>query len=235
MLKIEKLELTAGDFRLKSLSQTIEDGEYFVLMGPTGSGKSLLLKGICGLIPLLSGKVFISDRDVTTLQPKYRRVGYVPQNSSLFSNLTVKRNITFPLEIRKTEKHITERKVAEIAEMLKITHLLERGTHYLSGGETQKVAIARALASDPDILLLDEPVSAVDEPTRFELCSELVRIQRELKISTVHVCHSLAEAKSVSDRVGIMINGELRTTGKLDDILNSGTDDPDLRRLLILE
>ena len=115
--------------------------------------------------------------------------------------------------------------------MLGVESLLERGISHLSGGESQKVALARALISHPDLLLLDEPISAVDEPTRCEICADLRRVQRELGISTVHVCHSVAEAESVADKVSVMANGRLVVTGPLDEIKNAPQNNPDITRL----
>jgi molybdate/tungstate transport system ATP-binding protein len=233
-LQIKDLSLKAGSFQIDVADLEINTGEYFVMMGPTGSGKSLLLKAICGLHRIEKGTITIAGKDVTELPPKDRKLGYVPQNSNLFPNLDVRHNILFPFDVRGIPRSQSKEKVSEIAEMLHLEELLERQTIHLSGGERQKVALARALAAEPDILLLDEPVSAVDEPTRREICSDLLTVQSNLKLSTIHVCHSLEEAKSVSDRVGIMSKGKLCTTGTLDEIIRSNPENPDIRRLLSL-
>jgi ABC-type sugar transport system ATPase subunit len=217
-LQINSLSLTAGSFHLKSITLEIQNGEYFVLMGPTGSGKSLFLKSICGLQSIETGSIIIAGKDVTNLPPRERNLGYVPQRSNLFPNMNVARNIQFPLDMRGIKGAEADKKVSEIAEMLKITHLLDRATYHLSGGERQKVALARALAAKPAILILDEPVSAVDEPTRREICKDLATIQKELKMTTIHVCHSEEEAKSVADKAGILYHGVLKKVGTVDEI-----------------
>lgn len=231
-LNIKNLSITAGSFTIRSLDIEIVPGEYFVLMGPTGSGKSLLLKAICGLHNIDNGTILISGNDVTSLHPGKRKIGYVPQDSALFPNMNVRANIQFSFDVKGRGSIESGKKVNSIAEMLHIENLLDRSTLNLSGGETQKVALARALAAEPDILIFDEPVSAVDEATRYEICSELVRIQKKLNISTIHVCHSIEEAKSVSDRIGIMLNGEICSVGQLDEIMESKIEDPAIRRLL---
>ena len=201
-LKIDNLSLAAGAFELNNFNLEVTTGEYFVLMGPTGSGKSMLLKSICGLHPITSGSILIDGIEVTNLEPKARNLGYVPQNSNLFPHLNVKRNISFPLDVRGVPAEKVAKKVANLAELLKIKDLLLRTTQNLSGGERQKVALARALATEPALLLLDEPVSALDEQTRKKICKELVIVQKELNITTIHISHSLEEAKSVADRIG---------------------------------
>ena len=209
-VKIENLSINAGDFSLSSLNLEVASGEYFVLMGRTGSGKSLILKSICGLQPVASGTIRVNNRDITNIEPRARKIGYVPQNSDLFPHLSVERNIRFPLDVRGVPSKDSEEKIKELAGILQIDHLLLRTTQNLSGGERQKVALARALAATPDLLILDEPVSALDEPTRHDICSKLATVQSKLKITTIHVCHTLAEAESVADRIGHMheVKGE---------------------------
>lgn len=208
-LDLENVTIKVADFKLENINFHINENEYFVLMGPTGSGKSLLLKSICGLMHIHSGKIKICGKEVNELEPRSRKIGYVPQNSALFPNLNVQRNISFPLEVRGIKGEEITLQVRKLAELLGIRNLLGRSTIYLSGGEMQKVALARALACKPDLLLMDEPVSAVDEPTRRELCPLLKQVQNELGIATMHVCHNIEEAKLVADRIGTIKNGEL--------------------------
>ncbi len=231
-LKLDNLSLTAGEFTINALNLELYTGEYFVLMGPTGSGKSLLLKAICGLHKLDHGTISIAGNEVTYLHPGRRKIGYVPQVPTLFPNMNVKANIRFPLDVTGVKRVDGERRVNAIAEMLGITKLLARDTSHLSGGECQKVTLARALATTPDILIFDEPVSAVDEATRHEICTELVRIQKELNILTIHVCHSIEEAKIVSDRIGIILNGEICAVGTIDEVTKSKKSHPEITRLL---
>jgi len=222
MLRVRNLELRIGDFELRDVCLDVEPREYFVLMGATGSGKSLLVKSICGLIRAGGGRIAIDGRDVTGLAPRLRRVGYVPQDSCLMPHLSVRRNVAFALEVAGASKAHAARHIAPIVESLDIADLLDRSPVNLSGGEKQKVALARALASSPQLLLLDEPVSALDEPTRHEICGVLKRVQRQFEISTIHVCHSRQEAASLEDRVGVMADGALIQTGRLAEL----TDNP---------
>lgn len=219
MLRLDGVTIQAGTFRVDDLDLHVPQAEYFVLMGPTGSGKSLLVKAVCGLLRPRRGAVWIDGRDVTGLEPRRRRVGYVSQDCDLFPHLPVARNITFGL-CRQGRSHRTAlRAVAPLVDMLGLGGLLGRRTPNLSGGERQKVALARALATRPKVLLLDEPVSALDEPTRREICGELRRVQREFGVATLHVCHSLEETALVADRVGILIEGRLVQTGSLPDMI----------------
>lgn len=234
MLRIEKLCLRAGEFRLRDVTLQVAPEEYFVLMGPTGSGKTLLLKAVCGLIRVGSGRIVIDEGDVTDLPPRSRRVGYVPQDSGLFPHLNVARNVTFGLEVGGMSRGEAVTRVLPLAETLGIADLLDRSTINLSGGERQKVALARALARGPKLLLLDEPVSALDEPTRREICQVLRRVQRQFGVATLHVCHNRREARDLADRAGVMSAGRLVQAGTLDD-LAADPANPDVRRLLLLD
>lgn len=219
-LEIRGLSMRAGTFHVSDISLAVGEGEYFVLMGRTGSGKSLLLKAVCGLVRVERGGIFIHGRDVTQLEPRRRGIGYVPQDGGLFPHLSVLRNIAFPLTVRGISLRTAANETAAIAETLGLGPLLERAVAGLSGGERQKVSLARALASRPRLLILDEPVCSLDEPARYEICNELRRVQREFGVATVHVCHSRAEAEQVSDRVGVMHAGRLIETGLLKTLLN---------------
>jgi len=231
VLKVRNLRFSVGSFELHDVCLHVRDWEYFVLMGATGSGKSLLIKSICGLTRATAGRIMIGWRDVTDLPPRLRGVGYVPQDSCLMPHLNVLRNVTFALEVAGLSKKHAAEEIAPIVESLGIGGLLNRSTVNLSGGERQKVALARALASKPQLLVLDEPVSALDEPTRREICAVLRRVQREFSVTTIHVCHSRQEAHAVHDRVGIMSEGRLVQTGTLDELADNPADAA-VRRLL---
>jgi len=231
MLKMQNLGFSVGGFQLHDVCLHVEPHEYFVLMGATGSGKSLLIKSICGLMRARTGRITIGGCDVTNLPPRLRGVGYVPQDSCLMPHLNVLRNVTFALEVAGLSKKRAAGKIGPIVESLGIADLLNRSTVNLSGGERQKVALARALASKPKLLLLDEPVSALDEPTRREICVVLRRVQREFGVATIHVCHSRQEAAAVHDRVGVMSQGRLVQTGTLDELTDNPADAA-VRRLL---
>ena len=220
MLKIKNTSLRAGDFVVADINLTVAAKEYFVLMGPTGSGKSLLIKAVCGIIPIQSGSIHIDGKDVTNLEPRKRQIGYVPQDSSLFPHMSVLDNIMFPLKIRKINKKDALKKIIPIVEALNISSLLERSTLNLSGGEQQKVALARALSFSPKLLILDEPVSALDEPTRCEICKLLKTIQQNFSITTIHICHNLEEARIVSDRIAIISQGRIVQTDTLENLID---------------
>lgn len=219
MLEIRQLVLKAGEFQLRQVSLRVKAGEYFVLMGPTGSGKSLLIKSICGILRPSGGQIVLDGRDVTCLWPRDRHVGYLPQEGGLFPHLNVRDNLVFSLRLAGLSVEQALAKVAPLVETLGLAGMMERSVTTLSGGETQKVALGRALARQPKLLLLDEPASALDGPTRVEVCRLLRDVQRRLGISTVHVCHNLSETAALADRVGVMIEGGLVQVGTLAELL----------------
>jgi len=217
-LEVVNLTLHAGSFAVQDISLTVSEGEYFVLMGMTGSGKSLLLKAVCGLARISRGQVRLHSRDITALEARFRNIGYVPQDGGLFPHLDVLHNVLFPLTVAGTKPAAACAAVDGIVASLGLEKLLARSVAYLSGGERQKVALARALARRPELLVLDEPVCALDEPTRRDTCRELRRVQKEFGVATVHVCHSRDEATLVSDRVGVMCEGRLLDIGTLEEL-----------------
>lgn len=209
MLRIDKVSLTVGDFSMQEASLEVPEAEYFVLMGRTGSGKSLLMKSIAGLVCVDSGNIYLGDKDITNLEPRFRNIGYIPQDSGLFPHMNVLNNIIFPLRARGMSKANASIAITEVVDAIGIQHLLVRTVTNLSGGEKQKVALARALAYKPELLLLDEPLSALDEPSRQEISQTLKQIQREFGVSAIHVCHNSSEAISLADRAGVIFNGDL--------------------------
>jgi ABC-type sugar transport system ATPase subunit len=198
-----------GSFVMQDVTLSVGAGEYFVLTGPNGSGKSLLMKLICGLVHPRSGSIRVGDQRLDEKPPWKRQLGYVPQDGVLFPNRTVSQNIGFGLEIRHVPQSERDAKIDRITELLGIPHLLDRLPQGLSGGERQKVSLARALVLEPEILLLDEPVSAIDEQARDEVCQELQRVQRTLGITTIHISHNQRETSLLADRVGVMAQGRL--------------------------
>ena len=224
MISIQDLSLKAGAFTVNNVFLALKAGEYGVLMGRTGSGKTTILEAIAGLKPTVSGSIRLLDQDVTQLKPADRGVGYVPQDRALFPTMTVREHLAFALKLRKKPAKDIRKRVDELAELLGIEKLLHRKPHGLSGGESQRVALGRALSFYPKILLLDEPLSALDESTRGGMCGLLKRVQHETGVTTLHVTHSLAEAKALADRLFVlkehkvveMNPGELKTN-PLDD------------------
>jgi ABC-type Fe3+/spermidine/putrescine transport system ATPase subunit len=218
MLTIEGLCKHFPAFSLSDISLSVCQGEYFVLLGPTGSGKSSVMEMICGLRSPDSGTITIAGNDVTRLDPSKRQIGYVPQDYALLPFKTVSENIAFGLRARRVDSHEMQTRVNEIMEVLGISQLAKRLPGRLSGGERQRVALARALVIRPAILLLDEPLSAIDEDLRDSLVNEIRRIHLRMETTTVHICHNLEEAFALGDRVGIMRRGRLAQVGTPNEI-----------------
>ncbi len=219
MIHADKLSFEIGDFQLRSISLEVAKGQYFVLLGPPGSGKTIFLECLCGLKQIDSGQIYIEGRDVTKLEPRARGIGYVPQDYALFPHLSVTGNIEFGLRTKKQTSNQIQAKVKQTAQMLGISGLLKRRIAGLSGGEKQRVALARALVLEPKVLLLDEPVCALDEATRQDICAQLLNIQRQLDLTVIHVSHNQEEAFSVADRAGILHQGALQQVGSPDQLL----------------
>jgi len=218
MIRIEGMGKNWGNFSLRNISLEIYDGEYFVILGPTGAGKTLLLETIAGFHQPDYGKIYMNEKDVTFLPPNERGIGFVYQDYMLFPHMTVMNNIAYGLKMRDMEEEEIVRRVEKLARMLKIEHILERYPHSLSGGEQQRVALARALAIEPHILLLDEPLSAMDEMLKEKIMEDLKKINRESGITFIHVTHSRSDAIILADRMAVMNNGEIIQVGKTGEI-----------------
>ncbi|MCI5957200.1 MAG: ABC transporter ATP-binding protein [Clostridiales bacterium] len=196
----------------------IHSGEFFTLLGPSGCGKTTTLRMIAGFSFPTSGKIFFDDREVTTLAPNKRDIGMVFQNYALFPHLTIGENVAFGLKVRKVDKALRQKKVAEALEKVHLGGYENRKVHEISGGQQQRVALARALVIEPAILLLDEPLSNLDAKLRDDTRSEIKRLQRELNITTIYVTHDQAEAMAVSDRILIMKSGATQQLGAPCDV-----------------
>ncbi len=201
-----------------SVSLEIEDGEFFVLLGSSGSGKTTVLNIIAGLVDAEEGRVFLHGRDVTNLPTQERKVGFVFQNYALFEYMTVAKNIEFGLEIRKVPKKDRQRKRDELLDLVGLVGLGDRMPRQLSGGQQQRVALARALALEPDVLLLDEPLGALDAKIRTELRRSLKAIQQQLGVAAILVTHDQEEAFDLADRIGVMSYGRLVEVGTPRDL-----------------
>lgn len=212
-IRFDNLSWQAGNFRLEGVSFSVRAGSYAVLMGKTGCGKTTLLEILCGLRQPTDGHVFIGERAVTGLPPGERGIGYVPQDGAMFPTMTVREQIGFALALRKWPKTEIVARVMELSEHLGVAHLLDRLPQHLSGGERQRVALGRALAAKPNVLLLDEPLSALDEELRDDLATLLKRVQRELSITALHITHSRHEATQLADVMFRMESGRVIETG----------------------
>ena len=209
VIGIAELCVQAGMFRLEGVSLELPAGAYGVLMGKTGSGKTTLLEAVAGLKPISGGRIVLGGRDVTRLKPAERNLGYVPQDGALFTTMSVRDHLAFALSIRRTPRAVIARRVAELAEWLEIEPLLDRSTRGLSGGEKQRVAIGRALSFRPNTLLLDEPLSALDDRTRGQMYAVLERVRERTGVTTLHVTHSITEAARLADRLFRIEEGRL--------------------------
>ena len=218
MLTVRNLSLSLGDFSLNGVDLEIGDGEYFIVLGPTGAGKTILLETIAGIYAPASGTIALGDRDITRTDPKDRGIGMVYQDYMLFPHLTVEKNIGFGLRQQKAEPDRIKTLVSEVADMLGIGHLLDRTPGTLSGGEQQRVAIARALILRPRILLLDEPLSALDAVTRDRLRKELKAIHRAMGMTVVHITHHFEDIFALADRVAVMQDGKIIQAGTPDEV-----------------
>ena len=200
-IAVEGLSIRQGAFALDGVSFAVPAGAYAVLMGRTGSGKTTVLEAIAGLRHPSAGRVAMAGRDVTSLPPAARDAGYVPQDAVLFKTMTVRANLAFGLTVRHTPGAEVESRVTELATELGLTHLLDRRAVGLSGGEAQRVALGRALAFRPAVLLLDEPLNAVDEDTRERLAAFLAAVRARHAMTVLHVTHNRAEADLLADTV----------------------------------
>jgi ABC-type sugar transport system ATPase subunit len=217
-LRIEDLSGRWGAFSLLDINLDVRGGEYFVLLGPIASGKTLLLESAAGFHHLSSGRVWLGERDVTQERPERRGIGFVYQHSMLFPHLSVLENVRFGLRFRSLSELEKRQRVDELADLLKLRQLLDRRTANLSGGERQKVALARALAIKPEVLLLDEPLSPLDNLNKEALREQLKALHRQLGTTTVEVTHDQVSARTMADKVGILNGGRLLQTGTMEEV-----------------
>jgi putative spermidine/putrescine transport system ATP-binding protein len=198
---------------LDDVSLDFPEGQFFGLLGPSGSGKTSLLRCIAGFIFPQSGTISILDRPVESVPVEKREIGMVFQSYALFPNMSVAENVGFGLKVRNLGRADIERRVRDVLDLVRLGDLGDRRPHQLSGGQSQRVALARAIVTRPRVLLLDEPLSALDKSLRLDMQIELKRIQREVGITTIFVTHDQEEALTLSDRIGILQNGRLVQEG----------------------
>ncbi|EPR23179.1 hypothetical protein L905_08605 [Agrobacterium sp. TS43] len=203
---------------VSDVSLDIRQGEFIAFLGPSGCGKTTTLRMIAGLTDVSEGRILFGNRDVTAMPPYLRNAGLVFQGYALFPHMTVAQNVAFGLEMRKVDKADTEKRVMDALKLVKLDHLATRMPSQLSGGQQQRVALARAIAYEPDVLLLDEPLSALDAKLRYEVRTDLRRLQSELGLTTIFVTHDQDEALSIADRIVVMSSGRIEQVGTPEEI-----------------
>ncbi|MDC1209964.1 ABC transporter ATP-binding protein [Pseudomonadota bacterium] len=221
-VEVKNLVKTYGDvYALNNVDLKIAEGEYFVLLGPSGGGKTTLLRSIGGFIRPDSGNVTIKGQNVDNLPPDKRPTSMVFQGFALFPHMSVSQNIGYGLKLKSIEKEVILTKVNKMMDLVGLTGLSKRMPHELSGGQQQRVQLARALILENDVLLLDEPLSALDAQLRKDMCIELKRLQKTVGITFVHVTHNQEEAMSVADRIAIIADGEMLEEGTPEEIYSN--------------
>jgi len=216
-MTVELIEITksyGNKVVLDGVSEKIESGEFFVILGPSGEGKSTLLKIMAGIERPDKGRIIVDGEDVTNRPPEKRNVAMVFQNYALYPNMTVRQNIEFPLKMRKMRREEIEEKVAKVAELLGISEILDKKVTKISGGQQQRVALARAIVRNPSFYLLDEPLSNLDARMRTVARGELKRMQKELKGTFIYVTHDQKEAMSLADRIAVLHAGKFEQVAR---------------------
>jgi ABC-type Fe3+/spermidine/putrescine transport system ATPase subunit len=216
-LEINNIKKHYDDFNI-SVDLKIRKGEFFTLLGPSGCGKTTLLRMIAGFIKPDSGNLILNNRDITNIDPKDRNISIVFQNFALFPNRNVYKNISFGPESKKWKSERIRKKVEKLLTVINMNKFSGRKTDTLSGGEKQRVSLARAIAVEPDIILLDEPLSALDVALRNSLRKEIRDIHDSTGLTTIYVTHDQEEAMTLSDRICVMNNGRAEQTGKPEDL-----------------
>ena len=219
MIELKGLSKRYGDFHaLKPLDLRVQSGEFVTILGPSGSGKTTMLLLLAGLLKPSGGAMFIAGEDATLMPPQDRHVGLVFQSYALFPNMTVQENVAFPLSIRGVSRDEVANKVRGALELVRLAGLAHRRPDALSGGQQQRVALARAIVFSPKLLLLDEPLGALDRKLRVELQVELKQLQRRLGVTTLMVTHDQEEALSLSDRLVVLNEGSVQQIGSPEDV-----------------
>ena len=217
MLILNKISKKLGDFHLSDICLEISEGTYYVLLGRSGSGKTQLLELIAGLNSPDAGEIWLDGEDITKKKLQRRGIGLVFQDYAIFPNMTVFGNIAYSLSSNKTERKIVKERVNKIAGELNISHLLGRSTHHLSGGELQRVALARTLITSPRLLLLDEPMASIDASLKDDI-KRLLRRLNSQGLTIIHVTHDYREAVSLAGKVGVIHNGRIIQEGKPEEV-----------------
>jgi len=218
-VKIENVtKKFGGVIAVNDLSLDIKEGEFMVFLGPSGCGKTTILRIIAGLESPTEGKIYIGDKDVTDLRPKQRNVAMVFQSYSLYPHMSTYENIAFPLKIAKEKKETIKNRVLETAKLLSIEDLLHKRPKEKSGGQSQRVAVGRAIVRKPTLFLFDEPLSNLDAKLRVQMRAELAHLHNELGVTSVYVTHDQVEAMTLGQRIAVLKDGVLQQVGKPMDI-----------------
>jgi ABC-type sugar transport system ATPase subunit len=217
MLTLKKISKKLGDFHINDIDLEISEGTYYVLLGRSGSGKTQLLELIAGLNRPDSGEIWLDSEDITKKRIQDRSIGLVFQDYAIFPNMTVFGNIAYSISSGRVDRTIVKERVRKVATDLNISHLLGRSTHHLSGGELQRVALARTLITSPRLLLLDEPMASIDASLKDDI-KRLLRRLNSQGLTIIHVTHDYREAVSLATMVGVIHNGRIIQEGKPDDV-----------------
>lgn len=224
-VSVENLQKNYGSTAVFSdINCTIERGEFVTLLGPSGCGKSTLLRCIAGLTSVNSGRILLDGMDLVPVTPQKRNIGMVFQSYALFPNMTVEQNVAFGLRMQKVNADDTHKRVAEVLKLVELTDFASRYPHQMSGGQCQRVALARSLVTRPRLLLLDEPLSALDARIRKHLREQIRAIQRELGLTTIFVTHDQEEALTMSDRIFLMNQGRIVQSGDAETLYTAPVD-----------
>ncbi|MEX5506084.1 ABC transporter ATP-binding protein [Pseudomonas putida] len=224
-VSVQKLQKSyAGSPVFENIDCHIERGEFVTLLGPSGCGKSTLLRCIAGLTPVDSGQILLDGHDIVPLSPQKRGIGMVFQSYALFPNMTVEQNVAFGLRMQKVRADESQARVREVLALVELGNFAGRYPHQLSGGQCQRVALARSLVTRPRLLLLDEPLSALDARIRKHLREQIRAIQRELGLTTIFVTHDQEEALTLSDRIFLMNQGRIVQSGDAETLYTAPVD-----------
>jgi molybdate/tungstate transport system ATP-binding protein len=218
MIDVKDLLIKFPGFALQDINLSIPDGEFFMLIGPTGAGKTLVLEAIAGIVPITSGHIFVKGKEITRLPPEQRGTSIVYQDYSLFPHLSVLKNITYGLRYHKNNSKASKKWVTWLMDQLGLQPLAQRSIHNLSGGEKQRIALARALAVNPSVLLLDEPLSALDPDFREDIRDLLKKLHREVETTFLMVTHDFAEAMFLGERMAVLNYGKIDQIGPVQEV-----------------
>ena len=218
MIEIKDLFIKFPGFALEDINLSIQDGEFFMLLGPTGAGKTLILEAIAGIVSITSGRILVKEKEITHLPPEQRGTSIVYQDYALFPHLSVLKNITYGLRYHKNDPKASKKRVTRLMEQLGLQSLAQRSIHNLSGGEKQRIALARALAVNPSVLLLDEPLSALDPNFREDIRELLKKLHQEVETTFLMVTHDFAEAMFLGQRMAVLNYGKIDQIGPVQEV-----------------